>query len=402
MRDDLWIQMTCWRMLASSSTQTGCWVVGRILNPGRRFWSAVRKRKRRDCHSAAGSSQNNSKSSTEDYHADIVIDCGGSIACAGFIDIQLNGAFGVDFTDPSCTQADVHRVSRGILAHGVTSYLPTVITSPKHVYHKVLPVLASACKDIKAAAAYRQRTGMFPSGAGANAIGMHLEGPFIHPRKKGAHQEKYIVSPTEGMTTVRDVYGYLNGVRMVTLAPELPGAMPVIRGLSTMGVAVSLGHTTTSLDTAQSAMGSGARLITHLFNAMSSFHHRDPGLIGMLASGESGEQSSFWYGIIVDGIHTHPSAVKLAYNTHPKGAVLVTDAMAAMGLPEGKYRLGGLEVEVVEEEEQGSRPRKEAQLKLSAIRQVRANVDAVGSQEKELRWQLGNTGGECRNGLLCS
>jgi N-acetylglucosamine-6-phosphate deacetylase len=331
---------------AGGKDVVGCWVIGKILNPGKRFWSAVRKRPRQDRashpaeHSSASCPASTlSSASTPSYHADLTIDCGGAIASAGFIDIQLNGAFGVDFTDPSCARSDVHRVSRGVLAHGVTSYLPTVITSHKDVYHQVLPVIAAACKEI-------------PERGGANALGMHLEGPFIHPMKKGAHQEEHITSPCQGMQSVREVYGYLNGVRVVTLAPELPGAMAAIRGLSAMGVAVAAGHTTTTLDTAQSAMGAGARLITHLFNAMTSFHHRDPGLVGMLAaerSPDNNHASSFWYGIIVDGIHTHPAAVKMAYNSHPKGAVLVTDAMAAMGLPAGRYMLGALEVDVTED-----------------------------------------------------
>ena len=115
-------------------------------------------------------------------------------------------------------------------------------------------------------------------------------------------------------------------------------------------VAVSVGHTTTSLSTAVSAVQHGARLVTHLFNAMSAFHHRDPGLVGVLTSHV---RDQIHYGIIVDGIHVHPTAVKMSYQTHPKGAVLVTDAMAALGLPPGKHRLGLLEVEVVMVEKGG-------------------------------------------------
>ena len=262
------------------SSSSGSWVKGTIINPEERFWDSVRSQ------------------TGEVYQPDVVVDGGGSLVSAGFIDIQLNGAFGIDFTSNNITQEQVHTVSAGILAHGVTSYLPTVITSPHSIYEHAIPTIASAGRD-------RMKS------KGANIIGLHLEGPFIHPMKKGAHPIEHILSPTEGMKTVRDAYGHLEMVRIVTLAPELPGSFSAISGLTTMGVAVAVGHTTTSLSTAVSSVNHGTRLVTHLFNAMSAFHHRDPGLVGILTSKVS---HKIHYGIIVDGIHVHPTAVKMVSN----------------------------------------------------------------------------------------
>lgn len=295
-----------------SKHKIGSWVIGTILCPEHRFWNAVRRR------------------DGTNHKPDYVVDGGGSLVSSGFIDIQLNGAFGIDFTSVDITEEQVHKVSEGILSHGVTSYLPTVITSSHDTYCHAIPTIAAAGKN--------------PTTAGANILGLHLEGPFIHPMKKGAHPIEHITSPELGMKTIRNVYGHLEMVRVVTLAPELPGSFSSISGLNTMGVCVAVGHTTTSLSTAVSAVQHGARLVTHLFNAMSAFHHRDPGLVGILTSTCA---DKIHYGIIVDGIHVHPSAVKMAYESHPMGAILVTDAMCALGLPPGRHMLGKLEVDVI-------------------------------------------------------
>jgi len=134
-------------------------------------------------------------------------------------------------------------------------------------------------------------------------------------------------------------------VKIVTLAPELDGMMDkdVIKELSRRNINVSIGHTTAGIEEATNAVNCGATLITHLFNAMAPFHHRDPGVIGLL--GASNLEKRPYYGIICDGIHTHPNSAMVAYYAHPKGAVLVTDAMGAMGLPYGKYKLGQMDVE---------------------------------------------------------
>ena len=248
---ELWVQytVTAEDTPLKTATTPGKWVVGTIIDPATRFWKAV--------HNHANT-----------YHADVVVDGCGSIVCAGFVDLQLNGAFGIDFTSNAITEAQVHTVAEGLTQHGVTSFLPTIITSPSSTYHHAIPTIAAAGKSRWT--------------KGANILGLHLEGPFIHPMKKGAHSVNHITPPVEGMKTVRHIYGHLEMVRIVTLAPELSGSLSAIAGLTTMGVAVSVGHTTTSLSTALSAVSHGARLVTHLFNAMSAFHHRDPGLVGIL------------------------------------------------------------------------------------------------------------------------
>jgi N-acetylglucosamine-6-phosphate deacetylase len=253
----------------------GSWVIGTIIDPVSRFWDAVRDH-------------------TQIYGADIVVNGGGSLLSPGFVDLQVNGAFGIDFTSTEVTEKQVQSVAEGLLAHGVTSFLPTIITST--TYHHSIPTLASAAK--------KQYI------YGSNILGIHLEGPFIHTMKKGAHPVQHIKNPVQGMRTIRETYGHLDMIKMVTLAPELQGSFSAISGLTTMGVAVSLGHTTTSLSTAVSSVYQGARMITHLFNAMSAFHHRDPGLVGILTSNC---RNKVHYGIIVDGIHVHPTAIKMAY-----------------------------------------------------------------------------------------
>ena len=192
----------------TATDNDGTWVIGTILDPATRFWNAVRN------HAA------------NTYTADVVVDGHGSIVTAGFIDLQLNGAFGVDFTSSELTEAQVHTVARGVLAHGVTSFLPTIITSAKDTYAHAIPTIARAVKN--------------PTTHGSHVLGLHLEGPFIHPMKKGAHPINHITSPNEGMKTIRQVYGHLEMVRVVTLAPELPGSFSAISGLTTMGVRVLL------------------------------------------------------------------------------------------------------------------------------------------------------------------
>jgi len=261
-------------------------------------------------------------------------DCGGKIVAPGFIDLQINGAFGADFsndvTDEETAEACLSKVGKGILSHGVTSYCPTVVTSPSSVYHKLLPHL-------------RPRKG---GAHGATVLGVHVEGPFISKEKKGAHPEHCIRSPINGYQSIEEMYGPgLKNVSIITIAPELDGSMQAIEGCVNKGITVSVGHTTAQLVQGEEAVRRGARLVTHLFNAMQSFHHRDPGLVGLLTS-EKLNNNKVWYGIIADGIHTHPAALRIAYKTNFPSLVLVTDAICAMGFKDGKYQFGQQEIEV--------------------------------------------------------
>lgn len=268
---------------------------------------------------------------------DKVVDCEGFLLAPGLIDLQINGGFGVDFsrdiTNPGSADACITKVASGLLKHGVTSFCPTLVTSPPSVYKEVVPCI--------------QRR---PGGKwGATVLGLHLEGPFISRQKRGAHQESYIRHLAGGFAELCAVYGgCLDNVSIITLAPELDPTGAVVRQCVARGVCVSLGHSACSLEEGEAAVNAGATLITHLFNAMTVFHHRnDPGLVGLLTSKRKklGCHPVF-YGLIADGIHTHPTALRLAVRANMKGLCAVSDAISAMGLEDGTYALGQQQIEV--------------------------------------------------------
>ncbi|KAK3929894.1 N-acetylglucosamine-6-phosphate deacetylase [Frankliniella fusca] len=258
------------------------------------------------------------------------VDCGGTLIAPGFIDLQINGGFGIDFShNTSDIEIGLAKVAQGLLAHGVTSFCPTVVTSKPDIYRQVLPKL-------------KRRQG---GRDGATILGVHLEGPFISKQKKGAHDEDAIASLSEGPKSLIDVYGHLDNASIVTLAPELPGADEAIQWLTKQGITVSLGHSMANLQEGVHAVNQGATFITHLFNAMLPFHHRDPGLVGLLSSDMPDDRTVF-YGIISDGVHTHPAALRIAYRVHPKGIVLVTDAISPLGLEAGTHNIGQMMIEI--------------------------------------------------------
>ncbi|XP_060661940.1 N-acetylglucosamine-6-phosphate deacetylase [Drosophila nasuta] len=257
------------------------------------------------------------------------IDCKGAIIAPGYIDVQINGGYGVDFSyDKDTTEAGVTKVARGLVASGVTSFCPTLVTSPNDSYHSILPRMPTLIEG------------------GAGVLGVHVEGPFINPQKKGAHPENCIQTIDKGMATLREVYGSLKRIKIITLAPEQVRDPSVIRDLVEAGITVSLGHSMGTLSDGERAVRHGATLITHLFNAMLPFHHRDPGLVGLLASDAIPAGKTIYFGIISDGVHTHPAALRIAYRTHREGLVLVTDAISALGLEEGVHHIGQLPLQV--------------------------------------------------------
>ncbi|KAM8724901.1 N-acetylglucosamine-6-phosphate deacetylase isoform 1-T3 [Acanthopagrus schlegelii] len=268
----------------------------------------------------------------EQGYADKRVDCEGSIIAPGFIDVQINGGYGIDFSQ-ACEDvcSGVSFVAKKILEHGVTSFCPTLVTSPPAVYHKVLPqvkVHNGGCH-------------------GAGVLGFHLEGPFISLEKKGAHPAQFLRPFKSGdISDLMEAYGSLDNVAMVTLAPELANSQSVVRELSQRGITVSLGHSVANLSQAEDAVKHGASFITHLFNAMLPFHHRDPGIVGLLTSDQVPAGRTVYYGMIADGIHTNPAALRIAHRAHPSGLVLVTDAITAMGLPPGRHTLGQQVIEI--------------------------------------------------------
>ncbi|XP_012158881.1 N-acetylglucosamine-6-phosphate deacetylase isoform X2 [Ceratitis capitata] len=258
------------------------------------------------------------------------IDCGNSIIAPGYIELQINGGHGVDFSHDVDTVANgIEKVAKELLKNGVTSFCPTIVTSPPDTYRKILPQVTGKTK-------------------GAQVLGLHLEGPFISPLKKGAHPEDCIKDIDKGIDSLMDTYSNLNNVKIITIAPEKDPSGSVTKTLTHMGITVSLGHSVANLSQGELAVQSGARLITHLFNAMLPFHHRDPGLVGLLASNNIPAGQEIYFGIIADGIHTHPAALRIAHRTDPNGLILVSDAIAALGLGDGKHHLGQLELEVRE------------------------------------------------------
>lgn len=263
--------------------------------------------------------------------ADVQVDCKDSIIAPGFIDVQINGAFGIDFSkDVEGIAGGVKTVAKGLLEHGVTSFCPTLVTSPPEYYHKILPQIKR-----------------FPGSAdGAGVLGVHVEGPFINTEKKGAHPEIYITDFRNGFQALLDMYGSLDNVSIITIAPELERSEEIIQKCVSQGITVSVGHSMANLVQGEEAVCQGASLITHLFNAMLPFHHRDPHLVGLLTSQRIPSDKTIFYGLISDGIHTHPAALRIAHRVHPDGLVLITDAMPAMGLPEGTYTLGHQQVEI--------------------------------------------------------
>lgn len=248
-------------------------------------------------------------------------DCDGLTAAPGLIDLQINGAFGHDFTaDPG----SIWEVGSRLPESGVTAFLPTIVSSEPETVAEARQVLLSGP----------------PHGwAGALPLGLHCEGPMISPSRRGTHPGLFLVEPSPDYL---DRWGGLDGIRMVTLAPELHGAEETVRRLVRDGVVVAAGHSDADFATAVASFGWGISHVTHLFNAMSGLHHRRPGLVGATLA-----TRSVTAGMIADGLHAHPAAAQIAYLAKGAcGITLVTDAMAGMGEGSGTYPLGARTVRV--------------------------------------------------------
>ncbi|KAH8088953.1 Metallo-dependent hydrolase [Cristinia sonorae] len=328
------------------------------------------------------------------------IDLGGNILSPGLLDIQINGAYGFDFSvydgDEEAYRQGLKTVAEKIVETGVTSLVPTIITQEKSLY----PTLLNLLRPLHA-----------PNSA--SLLGWHAEGPFIQMAKRGAHAPEFLLPASGGFQMFEEIYGAENlveredwlmtsegqedtvGVRIITAAPEVEGVKSGLAEVVKRGVVFSIGHSIATTDIATAAVVSGANLITHLFNAMPQLHHRDPSIIGLLgaspyvavpsvkspvsssfpqiprisssssslqkkASGVAGSEAFDeldtppqtpvleavdsdlklrkgavthmpferpFYEMIVDGIHSHPNSVRLAYSSHPDGCILITDAM---------------------------------------------------------------------------
>jgi N-acetylglucosamine-6-phosphate deacetylase len=257
-------------------------------------------------------------------HGVEVIDARRLLVVPGFIDLQINGAFGYDFTQ---NPERIWEAARGLVRFGVTSFLPTIVSTPLKGIAKAQSVLEQVSED---------------QTLGARPLGLHLEGPFINPSNKGAHNSKYIRQP---MAVDVSDWSPETGIRLVTLAPELSGAIELIEILAANGVVVSGGHSSSDYEEARSGIDAGIRYATHVFNGMPAIHQREPGLAGAVLSDER-----VTVGLLADGIHVHPALVKIIWQFLWDGRLnLVTDAMAALGKEPGTYRLGDLTVTVTGE-----------------------------------------------------
>jgi N-acetylglucosamine-6-phosphate deacetylase len=251
-------------------------------------------------------------------------DAEGLMVVPGLIDLQVNGAAGLDLTaDPEA----IWRVGAALARFGVTAFLPTIVTAP--------PAVAEAAR--------RTLAGGPPNGyAGATPLGLHLEGPFLNPDRLGAHDPGH-ARPVDPALAAD--WSAESGVRMVTLAPELAGATELAAALVRRGVVVAAGHSLATVAEAAAGFDAGIRYATHLFNAMPALDRLAPGLVAAALA-----DTRVTVGLIPDGLHVHPTLVDLVWRLcGPERLSIVTDAMAALGMPPGRYALGDADVAVDED-----------------------------------------------------
>ncbi|HET7304249.1 MAG TPA: N-acetylglucosamine-6-phosphate deacetylase [Segeticoccus sp.] len=244
----------------------------------------------------------------------------------GFIDLHVHGGAGAAFTDGAADA--VRRAAEEHLRHGTTTLLASLVSAE-------VPELERQVRAL---------TPLVGSEPGrATVAGQHLEGPFLSDARRGAH-DPHVLCPPDRSSLTRLLDAGEGTVRMVTVAPELPGGIPAVELLAARGVLAAVGHTDASYDVTRAAVDAGARVATHLFNAMRPVHHREPGPVTALL-----EDDRVLVELINDGVHLHPAIARDVLRVAGTGRVtLVTDAMAATGVGDGEYVLGGLPVHVEE------------------------------------------------------
>lgn len=271
-----------------------------------------------------------SRSSQEILRTASIVDFGDAVIAPGFFDIHIHGGAGIDVM--RAQPDELPRLGAFLTKHGVTGYFPTTVAAPIDATCAALGRLADAIESSKSKGG---------SCVQAQPLGIHLEGPFLSHKRRGVHPPEYLVSPTVELFD-RLWQAARGHVRMMTIAPEIPGAMEVIAEAARRNVCVSIGHSDAELPAAQQAVKAGARHATHTFNAMRPLDHREPGILGEVLSDDS-----ITADLIADGIHVSPEVVKVFLNAKGhRRAVLITDAISATGMPEGRYQLGPIEVEV--------------------------------------------------------
>jgi N-acetylglucosamine-6-phosphate deacetylase len=268
-----------------------------------------------------------------------VSDFGDGVMAPGYVDLHIHGSAGYDVMDDAAEALPA--IEQLLARHGVTSYFPTTVTAPMDATLRALERLTDAIEKREQDREQQHERQNADGKRRALPLGVHLEGPFISHARRGVHPPENLLAPK--LTTFEQFWQAARGrIRMMTIAPELEGAPEVIAEAARRGVCVSLGHSDADFEAAERGIAAGARHATHTFNAMRPLDHRSPGILGAVLTDQRLSAD-----IIADGVHLDPAIVKLFANA--KGAeqtVLITDAISATGMPDGRYRLGSFEVDV--------------------------------------------------------
>jgi N-acetylglucosamine-6-phosphate deacetylase len=244
-----------------------------------------------------------------------VYDLDGMMLTPGFIDLLVHGGGGYGFADEN--DVAIQKASEFFFSHGTTGMLASLYSKP----------IKLLLKDVSRIAGYAEK-----NKGKTNVLGIHMEGPFINPEMKGAMKEEYLWDPD--VAKWEELFSASRGyIKLMTIAPELPGNLDVMRAAANDGVVLSIGHSTAELHDIENAIDNGAAHVTHMFNAMRPFHHRTPGvMVGALLRNELKLE------LIADSIHVHPAVMRLLYNIKGDGGIiLITDAIRASGMPDGDY-----------------------------------------------------------------
>lgn len=287
-------------------------------------------------------------SSDQSPDADSVIDLSGMTLFPGFIDVHTHGAVGIDMMSASAD--GLSRVSAFLATQGVTAWLPTLVPAAQHEYEKAIRAITESMAQVSTGDAVKDHR--LESGPWARVLGVHYEGPFVNSEQCGAlHREYFKTFETPASLAVLPWVKHRGAVHMMTLAPEVPGGIELIRELTERNWVVSIGHTRATSDVLDRALAAGARHMTHFMNAMTPLHHRTLGAVGW---GLINDQVTC--DMIADGIHLDREILKfILRNKGPERVSLISDAIAAAGKGDGQYEIWGETITVIDGRTQNAR-----------------------------------------------